>query len=301
MATSVVNIVFCRGDNRTCDCERFWPKKDDEGHCLKCSHGISKYPDADLRDVAAVHPSSESLLLTYPSTENTPWEIFKNITRTSGMADPDSLLMQAAREEALSMLTVAKQSGYHKLAKGPTPVTQKAQHFMLDLWECSHVGLTDTRKLPSTPATYGSVPDHVYETWNTEPIILRSDTDDSVKDDAVSLLSNSVSALVVLPRTPKKGHCSGKKRIVFSSPESESSVQRHAMKKMKDATAPEIMSLSSMPGLVVEAVLSPPPKVVIVDEDDVLFRGCVHNVLPKHNPWVKKFHSLPSLDLTRIM
>ncbi|KAI9567272.1 hypothetical protein HD554DRAFT_2039750 [Boletus coccyginus] len=260
MATSVVNIAFCRGDNRTCDCERFWPKKDDEGHRLKCSHGISKHPDADLRDVAAVHPSSESLLLTHPSTENTPWEIFKDITRTSGMADPDSLLMQAAREEALSTLAVAKQSGYHKLAKGPTPVTQKAQHFVLDLWECSHVGLTNTRKLPSTPATYGSVPDHVYETWNTEPIILRSDTDDSVEDDAVSLLSNSVSALVVLPRTPKKETV----LVTFLS----AAANAHSI---YSATAPEIMSLSSMPGLVVEAVLFPPPKVVIVDEDDVLF------------------------------
>jgi len=98
--------------------------------------------------------------------------------------------------------------------------------------ECIYSRTKDTRKLLLIPATYGSVsqcnlvhelvltdihflamrwqvPDHIYETWNTEPIVLGSDTDDdSVEDDTISQLSNLVSALVVLPQTPKKGGCS---------------------------------------------------------------------------------------------
>jgi len=109
----------------TCDCKKFRLKKDDEGHCLECGHRISKHPDADLQDVAGVHLSSVPLPLAHLLTENTPWDIFKGVTRTSGMVDPSNLSVQAAREEALSTLAVAKQSGYQKLAKGSAPVAQK--------------------------------------------------------------------------------------------------------------------------------------------------------------------------------
>ncbi|KAI9569189.1 hypothetical protein HD554DRAFT_2038365 [Boletus coccyginus] len=231
------------------------------------------------------------------------------------MADPNSLSVQAAREEALSMLAVAKQSGYQKLAKGSAPVIQKLantigksiltsgttfhirsvgmltcrldwqllQHYAkafkiikilklngMHLFEnkgCSKAAI-DTSHLWFTMRW--QVPNHVYETWNTKPIILESDTDDSIKDDAVSLLSNLVSALVVSPRMLKKDECSPYHTMDIKL-ESESSLWQHAMKKMKNATAPEIASLSLMPGLVVEVVLSSSSEVIIVDKDDVLF------------------------------
>ncbi|KAG1830705.1 hypothetical protein DFJ58DRAFT_736885 [Suillus subalutaceus] len=39
--------LFCRGlksDSQMCDCEEFFPRTQDEGHCAECGHGHSKHP-----------------------------------------------------------------------------------------------------------------------------------------------------------------------------------------------------------------------------------------------------------------
>ncbi|KAI5986083.1 hypothetical protein F5J12DRAFT_787277 [Pisolithus orientalis] len=38
---------LCQGGDGTCDCEVFFPQKDNAAHCLECLHGISKHCNTD--------------------------------------------------------------------------------------------------------------------------------------------------------------------------------------------------------------------------------------------------------------
>jgi len=139
-------------------------------------------------------------------------------------------------------------------------------------------------------ATRWDVPDNIYDSWDTELIIWRSDTDTSDGTDTDIELSHSVTGLAI---TPEKG----KKRMTISSPGSETSNSRqHVTKKMKADAA----HLSLVPSSVLQPVLSPPPEVVAITEDDVIFGGCIApgqpDAPPVHNPWSARY-SLPSLDL----
>jgi hypothetical protein len=96
--TVEANAPFCRGDNRTCDCEKFRPKKEDEGHCLECGHDISKHPDADTVAAMMQLPLEPPPSTCHPSTEESAaWETFKGITGAISIADTDNSSVRLLR------------------------------------------------------------------------------------------------------------------------------------------------------------------------------------------------------------
>jgi hypothetical protein len=127
--------LFCRGlksDSQICDCEEFFPRTQDEGHCVECGHGRSKHPRKALTSRELVLEVQEDAdEQPRPNSAVAVKDIFARIT--SGKPVNDNLKLAttgkqgslvpltSAREEALSTLSLTRLAGYHKLAKGPAP------------------------------------------------------------------------------------------------------------------------------------------------------------------------------------
>ncbi|KAG2105412.1 hypothetical protein BD769DRAFT_1676048 [Suillus cothurnatus] len=127
--------LFCRGlksDSQICDCEEFFPRTQDEGHCVECGHGRSKHPrKASTSRELVLEVQEDADEQPRPNSAVAVKDIFARIT--SGKPVNDNLKLAttgkqgslvpltSAREEALSTLSLTRLAGYHKLAKGPAP------------------------------------------------------------------------------------------------------------------------------------------------------------------------------------
>ncbi|KAG1731248.1 hypothetical protein EDD22DRAFT_928259 [Suillus occidentalis] len=113
---------FCRAtdpEGQLCDCEDFYPRHGDEGHCAECGHGRSKHPrtrkTADIGHSEI--PQDEEACPSSSSTAAVK-EIFNRVTAKRGGS---ILSTKAARDEALSTLASTRLTNYSKLSKGPGP------------------------------------------------------------------------------------------------------------------------------------------------------------------------------------
>ncbi|KAG1719499.1 uncharacterized protein EDB91DRAFT_1267913 [Suillus paluster] len=127
--------LFCRGlksDSQMCDCEEFFPRTQDEGHCAECGHGRSKHPrKASTSREPVLEVQEDADEKPHPSSAVAIKDIFTRITGGKTVNDNLKLAttgkqgslvpLTSAREEALSTLTSTRLAGYHKLAKGPVP------------------------------------------------------------------------------------------------------------------------------------------------------------------------------------
>lgn len=129
--------LFCRGlksDSQMCDCEEFFPRTQDEGHCAECGHGRSKHPQkASMSHEPALEVQEDADEQLRPSSAATIKDIFTRITsgkianlnenlKLATTGKQGSLVpLTSAREEALSTMSSTRLAGYHKLAKGPAP------------------------------------------------------------------------------------------------------------------------------------------------------------------------------------
>jgi hypothetical protein len=122
---------FCRAadpEGQLCDCEDFYPRHGDEGHCAECGHGRSKHPRT--RKTADIgHSEIPQDEEACPSSSGTAAvkEIFNRVTAKRGGS---ILSTKAARDEALSTLASTRLANYSKLSKGPGPSagSQKVMH-----------------------------------------------------------------------------------------------------------------------------------------------------------------------------
>lgn len=126
---------FCRGlksDSQLCDCEEFFPRTEDEGHCVECGHGRSKHPRKarasgctpaeDQRDANEQPHRSSSIAVKDIFARITGGKTVNDNSKSSVTGKRGSLPLTTAREEALSTMSSTRLAGYHKLAKGPVPL-----------------------------------------------------------------------------------------------------------------------------------------------------------------------------------
>ncbi|KAG2124927.1 hypothetical protein BD769DRAFT_1669082 [Suillus cothurnatus] len=130
---------FCRavdpGSQQLCDCEDFYPRHEDEGHCAECGHGRSKHPNRNQKTVLLDAEHSETPQDDEASQRSSGTaamkEIFNRVTAKSSTSKRggSSISVKAAREEALTTLSSTRLANYNKLSKGPGPSTglQKAR------------------------------------------------------------------------------------------------------------------------------------------------------------------------------
>ncbi|KAG2064816.1 hypothetical protein BDR04DRAFT_1122289 [Suillus decipiens] len=126
--------IYCRGvdtNSQPCDCEEFFAKSQDKGHCVECGHGRSKHPrkvSGYTRENVQDEPR--------PSSSATVKKILDQITGASVDEKPStmrrgSLPLTTAQEEAISTLSSTQIASYNKLAKGPAPIAKKPTHTQL--------------------------------------------------------------------------------------------------------------------------------------------------------------------------
>ncbi|KAG1884086.1 hypothetical protein F4604DRAFT_1919907 [Suillus subluteus] len=124
---------FCRGsksDSQVCDCEEFFARSQDEGHCVECGHGRSKHPHkASTRSGKPLEVQEDEQPHRLGNTSAVVKNIFDRIASggksvneklsTTKRLTEAGVPLANAREEALSTLSSTRLAGYSKLAKGP--------------------------------------------------------------------------------------------------------------------------------------------------------------------------------------
>ncbi|KAG2357105.1 hypothetical protein BDR07DRAFT_1380351 [Suillus spraguei] len=158
------------------------------------------------------------------------------------------------------------------------------------------------------------IPDDVYESWNTQPVIagsdskhdgsdqLLSDTDSSAIDKSDNEIASSLMELDLTDgevkdsdpkgkmkaRSPKSTNCT---KRVLSPDESPSDTKQGAQKKVKKETVSfrSRVHADAATGLRLKDELSSPPEFVSVSEDDILWRNKTSDndpfALEQINPW----------------
>ncbi|KAG1857220.1 hypothetical protein C8R48DRAFT_835174 [Suillus tomentosus] len=124
---------FCRGskpDSQVCDCEEFFARSQDEGHCVECGHGRSKHPrKASTQSGKPLEVQEDEQPHRLGNASAVVKDIFDRIASggksvneklsTTKRLTEAGVPLANAREEALSTLSSTRLAGYSKLAKGP--------------------------------------------------------------------------------------------------------------------------------------------------------------------------------------